>query len=163
MDDEQDSTFINVKTNTSKPEKKHKKNKRALHVEISEKNLDNTTHKKVLKENKITKKDNNKDNLNYVRLLKEIPQVSAYYSINSSLRGYLSLENQEIIQFQTLTIYGVNEVVLYNDTDDKSSKWMEYFSLNLRYLETPQYLRKFLFPMDNGISIHLHIYINSFI
>lgn len=71
-----------------------------IHVELSNKNLDNVTDNKVLKENKRPKKDTNKYNLNYVRLFKEIPQVFIYYFTHSSLRGFRSLENQEITLFQ---------------------------------------------------------------
>ncbi|EAN33612.1 putative RNA methyltransferase family protein [Theileria parva strain Muguga] len=166
MDDEQDSTFINIKTNTPRPEKKRKKHKSNIHVELSNKNLDNVTDNKVLKENKRPKKDTNKYNLNYVRLFKEIPQRIPFlgkprdYTISVALPVSImeNIQSDDLRAYvigniaRTLTIYGVNEVVLYNDLDDKSSNWMEYFSLNLRYLETPQYLRKFLFPMDNALK-----------
>ncbi|KAH8739749.1 SpoU superfamily [Cryptosporidium ryanae] len=83
---------------------------------------------------------------------------------------------------RTLTVFGVNEVIIYedkskdvqenggrtissstltkngngetikSDSNFACSKWMEFFVKNLRYLETPQYLRKSLFGFDNDLK-----------
>eukprot|EP00820_Chromera_velia_P021354 Cvel_29899.t1-p1 / transcript=Cvel_29899.t1 / gene=Cvel_29899 / organism=Chromera_velia_CCMP2878 / gene_product=Uncharacterized protein C9orf114 homolog, putative / transcript_product=Uncharacterized protein C9orf114 homolog, putative / location=Cvel_scaffold4175:6686-10814(+) / protein_length=315 / sequence_SO=supercontig / SO=protein_coding / is_pseudo=false len=63
-----------------------------------------------------------------------------------------------------MTIFGVQELVVYEDIaanmiDDKGgacdegkfSKWMAFFVRNLQYLETPQYLRKALFPIHKDL------------
>lgn len=66
-----------------------------------------------------------------------------------------------------LTVFGVDEVIIYEDKckeviqnekkssnliDFPCSRWMEFFVKNLRYLETPQYLRKSLFQFDNDLK-----------
>lgn len=71
---------------------------------------------------------------------------------------------------RTLAVFGVDEVVVYEDkcrdvaeNEGRSSssaewvgfacsKWMEFFVKNLRYLETPQYLRKSLFRFDSDFK-----------
>ncbi|UKK00262.2 hypothetical protein MACK_000332 [Theileria orientalis] len=152
--DEHDSTFVNVTSNKNKKNKKRKKNK--------DKEDSNERGGQDLNVSKKHKKDFSSHNINFVHLFKEIPQRIPF--IGKPRRSTLSvslpvslIENVQSDELRayvigniarTLTIYGVNEVVLYNDLEDKNTRWMEYFSINLRYLETPQYLRKFLFPMD---------------
>lgn len=56
---------------------------------------------------------------------------------------------------RALTIYAVDEVVLYEDRSDAQpsddtegvSRGLAFFARNLQYLETPQYLRRQLVPM----------------
>ncbi|KAF8820276.1 hypothetical protein IE077_003345, partial [Cardiosporidium cionae] len=64
---------------------------------------------------------------------------------------------------RSLTIFGVDAVIIYEDYPksplsshdatsslDAFSQELEFFVRNLQYLETPQYLRKWLFPMHPG-------------
>lgn len=61
---------------------------------------------------------------------------------------------------RALTIYSVDEVVLYEDkaeslksSDDPAvSKAIEFFARNLQYLETPQYLRRQLLPFHHDLK-----------
>eukprot|EP00933_Yihiella_yeosuensis_P014100 TRINITY_DN12765_c0_g1_i2.p1 TRINITY_DN12765_c0_g1~~TRINITY_DN12765_c0_g1_i2.p1 ORF type:complete len:385 (-),score=57.16 TRINITY_DN12765_c0_g1_i2:266-1354(-) len=62
---------------------------------------------------------------------------------------------------RALTIYGVNEIVLFEDKsdtqwdgddNDSPSKSMSFFVRNLQYLETPQYLRKQLLPVHKDLK-----------
>ncbi|PFH34773.1 hypothetical protein BESB_068060 [Besnoitia besnoiti] len=58
---------------------------------------------------------------------------------------------------RTLTVFGVDEIVIYEDVaasisrgakgGEGHSRALEFFVRNLRYLETPQFLRKALFPI----------------
>ncbi|PHJ25651.1 rna methyltransferase [Cystoisospora suis] len=64
---------------------------------------------------------------------------------------------------RTLTVFGVDEVVIYEDvaaavasssqggSDGHHSKALSFFVRNLRYLETPQFLRRALFPMHQDL------------
>ncbi|KAH8581939.1 SPOUT methylase [Cryptosporidium sp. chipmunk genotype I] len=79
------------------------------------------------------------------------------------LRAYLVGQIARII-----SVFGVDEIIIYEDkckdvTDNENrsskewvefacSKWMEFFVKNLKYLETPQYLRKTLFKFDNDFK-----------
>eukprot|EP00930_Biecheleria_cincta_P100544 TRINITY_DN9215_c7_g1_i1.p1 TRINITY_DN9215_c7_g1~~TRINITY_DN9215_c7_g1_i1.p1 ORF type:complete len:359 (+),score=56.12 TRINITY_DN9215_c7_g1_i1:45-1121(+) len=60
---------------------------------------------------------------------------------------------------RALTIYGVNEIVLFEDrsdapksNEDGVSKAMAFFARNLQYLETPQYLRRQLLPVHKDLK-----------
>ncbi|KAH7648305.1 superfamily SPOUT methylase [Cryptosporidium bovis] len=105
-----------------------------------------------------------------------IPASIAGNAQSFELRAYLVGQIARM-----LTVFGVNEVIIYedkskdvfenggrtisrnihtsnnNDKTNKSdsfacSKWMEFFVKNLRYLETPQYLRKSLFNFDSDLK-----------
>jgi predicted SPOUT superfamily RNA methylase MTH1 len=53
---------------------------------------------------------------------------------------------------RTLAMYRVDEIIIYHDnkTDKKDS--LNYLITNLQYLETPQYLRKTLFPLSESLT-----------
>ena len=54
---------------------------------------------------------------------------------------------------RTFSIFGVKKIVIYKDpteTRDKSDRFL--LRLILEFLNTPQYLRKSLYPMDNDLS-----------
>ncbi|CAL1141923.1 unnamed protein product [Cladocopium goreaui] len=60
---------------------------------------------------------------------------------------------------RALTIYGVDEVVIFEDRSDAPSSdedgisnGMAFFARNLQYLETPQYLRKQLVPVHKDLK-----------
>ncbi|GBE59656.1 RNA methyltransferase, putative [Babesia ovata] len=105
------------------------------------------------------------NDVSMIQLFREIPQrvpfrgkptkrtvsvalpVSLVYNIlTDELRAYVIGHIA-----RALTIYGVHEVVLYNDIGPEGVEWQEYFALNMRYLETPQYLRKYMFPITNHL------------
>ncbi|CBZ51653.1 conserved hypothetical protein [Neospora caninum Liverpool] len=61
---------------------------------------------------------------------------------------------------RTLTVFGVDEIIVYEDVaaaisrgnaEDGHSRALEFFVRNLRYLETPQFLRKSLFPIHSDL------------
>ena len=54
---------------------------------------------------------------------------------------------------RTFSIFGVKKIVIYKDpteTRDKSDMFL--LKLILEFLNTPQYLRKSLYPMDSNLS-----------
>lgn len=61
---------------------------------------------------------------------------------------------------RALTIYSVDEVILYEDRADapkdaesaETSKGLAFFARNLQYLETPQYLRRQLLPVHRDLK-----------
>ncbi|TRY50294.1 Alpha/beta knot methyltransferase [Cryptosporidium tyzzeri] len=92
-----------------------------------------------------------------------IPASIAGNAQSFELRAYLVGQIARII-----SVFGVDEIIIYEDkckdvTDNENrsskkwvdfacSKWMEFFVKNLKYLETPQYLRKTLFKFDNDFK-----------
>ncbi len=74
----------------------------------------------------------------------------------SLLSESTSLRNSTIklgILGRALAIYRVDEVIIYPDINWQSQKKdMELISLILRYLEAPQYLRKYLFPLREELK-----------
>ncbi|KAJ1614170.1 SPOUT methylase [Cryptosporidium canis] len=92
-----------------------------------------------------------------------IPASIAGNAQSFELRAYLVGQIARI-----LTVFGVDEVIIYEDkckdiaenenraskewVEFPCSKWMEFFVKNLKYLETPQYLRKSLFKFDNDFK-----------
>ena len=55
---------------------------------------------------------------------------------------------------RTLGIFKISEVIIFHDKlKDNSKDYINYFVKNLQYLETPQYLRKTLFPMSEDLKL----------
>ena len=55
---------------------------------------------------------------------------------------------------RTLGIFKVSEIIIFHDKlKDNSKDYINYFIKNLQYLETPQYLRKTLFPMSEDLKL----------
>ena len=55
---------------------------------------------------------------------------------------------------RTLGIFKISEVIIFHDKlKDNSKDYINYFIKNLQYLETPQYLRKTLFPMSEDLKL----------
>ncbi len=54
---------------------------------------------------------------------------------------------------RTFSIFGVNKIVIYKDpTESRDKSDMFLLRLILEFLNTPQYLRKSLYPMDSNLS-----------
>ena len=55
---------------------------------------------------------------------------------------------------RTIGIFKISEVIIFHDKlKDNSKDYINYFIKNLQYLETPQYLRKTLFPMSEDLKL----------
>ena len=56
---------------------------------------------------------------------------------------------------RTIGIFKVSEIIIYHDklhTNPSSKDHLSFFIKNLQYLETPQYLRKSLFPISDDLQ-----------
>ena len=54
---------------------------------------------------------------------------------------------------RTFSIFGVNKIVIYKDpTESRDKSDMFLLKLILEFLNTPQYLRRSLYPMDSNLS-----------
>ena len=55
---------------------------------------------------------------------------------------------------RTIGIFKISEIIIFHDKlKDNSRDYINYFIKNLQYLETPQYLRKTLFPMSEDLKL----------
>ena len=54
---------------------------------------------------------------------------------------------------RTIGIFKISEVIIFHDKKENSRDYINYFIKNLQYLETPQYLRKTLFPMSEDLKL----------
>lgn len=107
------------------------------------------------------KRENRDEDIDIVQLLKEIPQripfqgkpTKTTFSVALPVSLIQNIQTDELRAYviggiaRTLTIYGIHEVVLYNDMGEEGYSWQQYFAINLRFLETPQYLRRYMFPL----------------
>jgi len=52
-------------------------------------------------------------------------------------------------------IFSIDEIIIYHDKpkNSKENDYINFFVTNLQYLETPQYLRKFLFPFCKDLNL----------
>lgn len=81
-----------------------------------------------------------------------LPDSILYNSQTDLLRSYLVGEVA-----RAATIWRVDEIIILRDTHaarnhHSRTNAVEYFVRNLEYLETPQYLRKFLFPLSPDLK-----------
>ncbi|AFZ80223.1 hypothetical protein BEWA_030760 [Theileria equi strain WA] len=153
----EDDSYSNIDLNLKSTEPKKKAKKRHMLQKPGE------VAKPEGKQAKHKKED---DGLSSIQLFKEIPQKIPFmgrpreHTISVALPASLvqNVQSEELRAYvigniaRTLTIYGINEVVLYNDMGNEGTKWQDHFALNLRYLETPQYLRRYLYPMNYALK-----------
>lgn len=78
-----------------------------------------------------------------------IPSSIVDNAQSKELRTYLIGEIARI-----LGIFKISEVIVFHDKlKDNSKDYINYFIKNLQYLETPQYLRKTLFPLSEDLKL----------
>ena len=125
-----------------KPEKKNENNKNKEKKESPQK-----SNKKIKKE-KEHPEFTKSTKINYT-LSVLIPSSIVDNAQSKELRTYLIGEIA-----RTLGIFKVSEVIIFHDKlKDNSKDYINYFIKNLQYLETPQYLRKTLFPMSEDLKL----------
>jgi predicted SPOUT superfamily RNA methylase MTH1 len=125
-EDEEDEEIINKK------EKKEKKFKE------ESKNKNEKAHPEFTKSTKV----------NYTLSIL-IPSSIVDNAQSKELRTYLIGELA-----RTIGIFKISEVIIFHDKlKDNSKDYINYFIKNLQYLETPQYLRKTLFPMSEDLKL----------
>ena len=133
-DSESDSESIKNKKEKEKNETK----------EIKEQTTKNKKFKKEKEHPEFTKSAK----VNYT-LSVLIPSSIVDNAQSKELRTYLIGEIA-----RTLGIFKISEVIIFHDKlKDNSKDYINYFIKNLQYLETPQYLRKTLFPMSEDLKL----------
>ena len=78
-----------------------------------------------------------------------IPSIIVDNAQSKELRTYLIGELA-----RTIGIFKISEIIIFHDKlKDNSRDYINYFIKNLQYLETPQYLRKSLFPLSENLKL----------
>ena len=139
----------------------------------SQSSLSNKKTKKKIGNNKNKDKDKDKDkeespqkSNKKIKKEKEHPEFIKSAKINYTLSVLIpssivdNAQSKELRTYligeiaRTLGIFKVSEVIIFHDKlKDNSKDYINYFIKNLQYLETPQYLRKTLFPMSEDLKL----------
>ena len=121
-----------------KEEKENRKGKKEKKFKEEGKNKNEKTHPEFTKSTKV----------NYTLSIL-IPSSIVDNAQSKELRTYLIGELA-----RTIGIFKISEVIIFHDKlKDNSKDYINYFIKNLQYLETPQYLRKTLFPMSEDLKL----------
>ena len=118
-----------------------------------------------------TKKKNQKNNSKNLKEIKELSKSHPSFPSFSKIPYTLSIvlpssiidnaQSKELRTYligniaRTIGIFKVSEIIIYHDklyTNPSSKDHLSFFIKNLQYLETPQYLRKSLFPISDDLS-----------
>ena len=119
------------------------------------------------KEKSEEKNINNNINIdNKIKKEKEHPEFTKSTKVNYTLSVLIpssivdNAQSKELRTYligqiaRTLGIFKISEVIIFHDKlKDNSKDYINYFIKNLQYLETPQYLRKTLFPMSEDLKL----------
>ena len=128
----------------SESNKKEKEKEKSETKEIKEQITKNKKPKKEKEHPEFTKSAK----VNYTLSIL-IPSSIVDNAQSKELRTYLIGEIA-----RTLGIFKISEVIIFHDKlKDNSKDYINYFIKNLQYLETPQYLRKTLFPMSEDLKL----------
>ena len=144
---------------SSESEKEPKKIKKKLNQykeEEEEKNKVTDKKEKIYKEEEKKNNKNEKIHPEFTKSTKVnytlsilIPSSIVDNAQSKELRTYLIGELA-----RTIGIFKISEVIIFHDKlKDNSRDYINYFIKNLQYLETPQYLRKTLFPMSEDLKL----------
>ena len=125
------------KNNKKDEEKSSEKIKENIKIKNEKKAKYEKSHPKFTKSTKV----------NYT-LSVLIPSSIVDNAQSKELRTYLIGELA-----RTIGIFKISEVIIFHDKKDNSRDYINYFIKNLQYLETPQYLRKTLFPMSEDLKL----------
>lgn len=130
---------------------KHNKNTKQQHKvfnddeDDNEDNADDNVNNNTNTNNNNTNTDN--DNITKYTISILIPSSIVDNAQSKELRTYLIGQLS-----RTIGIFKVSEVIIFHDKLKSSSKdHLNFFIKNLQYLETPQYLRKTLFPYSQDL------------
>jgi len=144
---------------SSESEKEPKKIKKKLSQykeEEEDKNKVTDKKEKIYKEEEKKNNKNEKIHPEFTKSTKVnytlsilIPSSIVDNAQSKELRTYLIGELA-----RTIGIFKISEVIIFHDKlKDNSRDYINYFIKNLQYLETPQYLRKTLFPMSEDLKL----------
>ena len=141
---------------SEKEQKKIEKNRSQYEKEEEEKNKVTDKKEKKYKEEERKNNKNEKIHPEFTKSTKVnytlsilIPSSIVDNAQSKELRTYLIGELA-----RTIGIFKISEVIIFHDKlKDNSRDYINYFIKNLQYLETPQYLRKTLFPMSEDLKL----------
>ena len=147
------------KNKIKKINKKEKEKKESEDEEEGEEEKDINDYNKKIEYNEEKNKNKNKKEKNHPEFTKStkinytlsilIPSSIVDNAQSKELRTYLIGELA-----RTIGIFKISEVIIFHDKlKDNSRDYINYFIKNLQYLETPQYLRKTLFPMSEDLKL----------
>lgn len=153
---------MNQKKNIKKKEEK-KEEKKATHIILDESDEEDFIGENTIKEN--TKKTESKN------IHQEIPKETKQEdsSNDNKIKYTLSIlfpssivdnaQSKELRTYligqlaRTIGIFKISEVIIFHDKLKAGSKdHLNFFIKNIQYLETPQYLRKTLFPKSEDLT-----------
>ena len=144
-------TYTKLDESDSDSESSHSKNEiqnRKDSNESNENKLPKSIYSINPKKEKVHPQFTKSTKVNYT-LSVLIPSSIVDNAQSKELRTYLIGEIA-----RTLGIFKISEVIIFHDKlKDNSKDYINYFIKNLQYLETPQYLRKTLFPMSEDLKL----------
>ena len=131
-----------------------------------EENEDKENSIKENKNDKKDKKEKEEKNKNKIKNEKSHPKFTKSSKVNYTLSILIpssivdNAQSKELRTYligelaRTIGIFKISEVIIFHDKlKDNSRDYINYFVKNLQYLETPQYLRKTLFPMSEDLKL----------
>ena len=164
-----DSSDSDSDSNSSENEKIKNKNKKNKEEEIDEEESsikENIKNKKEIEEKSKNKKEIEEKNKNKMKNEKSHPKFTKSTKVNYTLSILIpssivdNAQSKELRTYligelaRTIGIFKISEVIIFHDKlKDNSRDYINYFVKNLQYLETPQYLRKTLFPMSEDLKL----------
>ena len=165
--DEKESNLIEKKKNKNK-NKQLNLNKNNHKIDIKKENIENKGKQIDLissdedeKKEKEEKHENKQKNINHKTNHPSFPEYSKIPYTLSILLPSSIIDNAQSKELRTyligeiariIGIFKISEIIILHDKLKENSKdYLNYFVKNLQYLETPQYLRKTLFPKSEDL------------
>ena len=165
--DEKESNLIEKKKNKNK-NKQLNLNKNNHKIDIKKENIENKGKQIDLissdedeKKEKEKKHENIQKNINQKANHPSFPEYSKIPYTLSILLPSSIIDNAQSKELRTyligeiariIGIFKISEIIILHDKLKENSKdYLNYFVKNLQYLETPQYLRKTLFPKSEDL------------
>ena len=169
--DEKESNLIEKKKKKKKDKNKNKQlnlNKNNHKIDIKKeiienkgKQIDLITSDEDEKKEKEEKHENKQKNINHKTNHPSFPEYSKIPYTLSILLPSSIIDNAQSKELRTyligeiariIGIFKISEIIILHDKLKENSKdYLNYFVKNLQYLETPQYLRKTLFPKSEDL------------
>ena len=165
--DEKEFNLIEKKKNKNK-NKQLNLNKNNHKIDIKKENIENKGKQIDLissdedeKKEKEEKHENKQKNINQKANHPSFPEYSKIPYTLSILLPSSIIDNAQSKELRTyligeiariIGIFKISEIIILHDKLKENSKdYLNYFVKNLQYLETPQYLRKTLFPKSEDL------------
>ena len=168
----------NKNNDNNKADNDKKESDKPKYTKLDDSDSDSESDSKSSSNNKKTKKKVENNNNNKEKNIleqksnkkqkkeKEHPEFTKSAKINYTLSVLIpssivdNAQSKELRTYligeiaRTLGIFKVSEIIIFHDKlKDNSKDYINYFIKNLQYLETPQYLRKTLFPMSDDLKL----------